>query len=110
MRCMVILAMSLSGIKLPVFYIFKGKNQDGHSRIMREFTDPALGYPQSIIYCVQPKAWDDSVSHTQWIEQVWWPFCERQGKSTYLINDEFKVNVGWKWSLFLEVYWCPPGP
>ena len=60
---------------------------------MREFTDPALGYPQSIIYCVQPKAWDDSDTHTQWIEQVWWPFCERQGNSTYLINDEFKVHL-----------------
>ena len=93
MRCTVILAVALSGIKLPVFYIFKGDNKDGRSRIMHEFTDPALGYPQSIICCVQPKACDDSETHTQWIEQVWWPFCERQGQYTYLINDEFKVHL-----------------
>jgi len=49
LRCKVILAVTLSGIKLPVFVY-------GHSQIMREFMDPALGYPQSIIYCMQPKA------------------------------------------------------
>ena len=85
--------MSLSGIKLPFYGIFKWENKDGSSRIMHEFTDPALGYPQSIIYCVQAKAWDDSETHMQWIEQVWWPFCERQGNYTYLINDEFKVHL-----------------
>jgi len=49
LRCTVILAVTLSGIKLPAFVIFKGA-VDG--RIMREFTDPALGYPQSIVYSV----------------------------------------------------------
>jgi len=93
-RCTVILAVSLSGIKLPVFCIFKGENKDGRSRIVREFSDPAQGYPQSIIYCVQAKAWDDSETHMQWIEKVWWPFCDRQGGNyTYLINDEFKVHL-----------------
>ena len=87
---MVILAMTLSGIKLPAFHIFKGA-MDG--RIVREFMDPPLGYPQSIVYSVQPKAWDDCATHKQWIEKVWWPFCEQRGQSTYLINDEFKVHL-----------------
>ena len=91
LRCTVILAVTVSRTKLPAFLIFKGAT-DGW--IERQLLDPALGYPQSIVYSVQPKAWvSNCAPHKQWIEKVWWPFCEQRGQNTYLINDEFKVHL-----------------
>ena len=89
-RCTVILGVTLSGRKLPAFVIYKGQP---NGRIIREFKDPAFGYPQDMFYAVQPKAWDDVVTHEQWINQVWLPYCRQQNDFTYLILDEFKVHM-----------------
>jgi hypothetical protein len=114
-RCTVLLAVTLSGVKLPPFIIFEGQPGD-RSRIRREFKDPKFGYPQSNFYTVQPKAWDDQNTHMQWVEKVWFPFCDQQqnGNYTYLIHDEFKVHlmgkVIWhKQELGTEVEFIPGG-
>lgn len=75
--------------------------------------DPAHGYSQLIIYCVQPKAWDNFATHTQWIEQVWWPFCGKQGQYTSLIHDVFKVHLQGKIVCHNQGHGTPerpPGP
>jgi transposase-like protein len=89
-RCTVILGVTLSGRKLPALVIFKGQP---NGRIVREFRNPTFGYPQDMFYAVQPKAWDDAVTHVQWINQVWLPYCRQQNQATYLILDEFKVHL-----------------
>jgi len=81
-RCTVILGVTLSGRKLPAFVIYKGQP---NGRIIREFKDPAFGYPQDMFYAVQPKAWDDVITHEQWINQVWLPYCRQQNDFTYLL-------------------------
>ena len=91
-RCTVILAVTASGEKLKPFLIFKGV-PGARSRIAQEFQNPALGYPQDLVYTVQPKAWNDSDTMMQWINLVWRPFCVEKGLPTYLIWDEFSVHL-----------------
>ena len=93
-RCTVLLAVTLSGVKLPPFIIFEGQPGE-RSRIKNESKDPKFGYPQSNFFTVQPKAWDDQHTHLEWCEKVWFPFCDQQqnGNYTYLIHDEFKVHL-----------------
>ena len=89
-RCTIILGVTLSGRKLPVLVIYKGQP---HSRIVREFKDQAFGYPQDMFYAVQPKAWDDAITHEQLLNQVWLPYCRQQKNFMYLVLDEFKVHM-----------------
>ena len=86
-RVTVLLGVTMSGIKLKPFLIFKGIPG---GRIVREFTQ--LHYPEGCVYTVQKKAWIDEESFSLWIEKIWKPFCD--GKiSTYLIMDHCRVHL-----------------
>ena len=63
-RCTVILAVTASGEKLKPFCIFKGV-PGPRSRILQEFQNISLGYPQDIVYTVQAKAWNDNATMMQ---------------------------------------------
>ena len=86
-RVSVLLGVTMSGIKLKPFLIFKGKPE---GRIIREFSQ--LNYPDGCIYTVQEKAWIDEASFGVWIEKVWRLFCEDK-PATYLIMDQCKVHM-----------------
>ena len=86
-RVSVLLGVTMSGIKLKPFLIFKGKPE---GRIIREFSQ--LKYPDGYIYTVQEKAWIDEASFGVWIEKVWRLFCEDK-PATYLIMDQCKVHM-----------------
>ena len=42
---------------------------------LQEFTNPAVGHPQRMVYTVQDKAWDDQHMHSEWLDRVWLPYC-----------------------------------
>jgi DDE superfamily endonuclease len=87
-RCTVLLGVTLSGIKLPPFIIFKGS---ATGRLYREWTCAGTQYPNTSKYAVQAKAWIDSPTMLEWIDKVWAPFCD--GKPpTYLLMDECTVH------------------
>lgn len=65
------------GKKLKPFVIFKGV-KGRRSRIMREFADATRGYPQNMVNAVQEKAWNDTETMSQWIDQIRRPFCMEQ--------------------------------
>ena len=71
-RCTVLLAVTLSGIKLPDFVIFKGKPG---TIVEKEFEK--LDCPKDTFFTVQDKAWNDSEVMLKWIEKVWKPFCAK---------------------------------
>jgi hypothetical protein len=98
-RCTVLLAVTMSGGKLPPYIIFKGKDARG-SRVWKEFaTTEAMtkfGYPEEAFYAVQPNAWMDEKRFLDWTERVWKPFIVRPAASahgSYMIMDEFKVHL-----------------
>jgi hypothetical protein len=83
----VLLGVTVSGVKLKPFIIFKGKLG---GRIIREFTQH--DYPERSVYIVQEKAWIDKTAFNIWIEKGWKSFCH--GKpDTYLIMDQCKVHL-----------------
>ena len=86
-RCTVLLAVSMSGEKLPPFIVFKGVP---NGRISREFGNG--NYPTDCIYDVQEKAWVDQRIFLIWVEKVWKPFTQRK-KTSYFLMDEFSVHM-----------------
>jgi hypothetical protein len=85
-RCTALLGATLSGEKLKPFVIFKGQ---GRSRVLVRVRGP--GYPKTLVFAVQEKAWMDERTMLQWIDLVWAPFCEGKPR-TYLIMDEFSAH------------------
>jgi transposase-like protein len=90
-RCTVLLAVTMSGQKLPPFVIFKGKH---NGRIMRSFANNNNpNFPISQRYTCQENAWMDRTVFLHWVEQVWKPFVEgRDDEKTYLLMDDFSVH------------------
>jgi DDE superfamily endonuclease len=71
----VILGASMTGEKLPLFLIFKGKNNSlGH--IIREL-NKKIGLPDQMRYGVQDWAWMDEILMLERIEKVWKPATQR---------------------------------
>jgi len=81
-----------AGEKLPAMMIFQGKKQQ-HGRIMKEFEDSTLGYPQDLVYTVQEKAWNDTETMCEWIKKVWRPFGMKRNRPIYMIWDEFSAHM-----------------
>jgi hypothetical protein len=79
-RCTVLIAVTMSGEKMPPCIIFKGKDTRC-SRVGIEFaTTEAMtkfGYPEVAFYAVQSKAWMDEKLFLDWTERVWNPFTVR---------------------------------
>jgi transposase-like protein len=94
-RCTVLLGVTLSGIKLPPFVIFRGSLK---GRISREWNCQNSQFPETSYYTTQPKAWIDETTFLQWVEAVWQPFTENKGHLTgnqqsYLLMDECSVHL-----------------
>jgi hypothetical protein len=98
-HCAVLLAVKMSGGKLPPYIIFKGKDTID-SRVWKEFATTEartkFGYPEEAFYAIQPKAWMDEKRFLYWTVRVWKPFNVRPAASahgSYMIIDEFKVQL-----------------
>eukprot|EP00522_Entomoneis_paludosa_P003477 CAMPEP_0172476392 /NCGR_PEP_ID=MMETSP1065-20121228/70355_1 /TAXON_ID=265537 /ORGANISM="Amphiprora paludosa, Strain CCMP125" /LENGTH=405 /DNA_ID=CAMNT_0013234613 /DNA_START=1634 /DNA_END=2851 /DNA_ORIENTATION=+ len=74
MTCAVFI--TASGLFLPTLNIFKGILND-RGRIVREFTNPALAYPQSEFYSVQSNAWMDEQNMEISIEKILKPHMQK---------------------------------
>jgi hypothetical protein len=69
-RATVVLAVSMSGVKLPAMLIFKGVQQ---GRIWHEVR--GAQFPREFVqYSCQPKAWQDTTTYKDWVSQVVVPF------------------------------------
>jgi hypothetical protein len=91
-RASVILAVTLGGLKLPPFVIFKAKRG---ARVHREVTVRAFqnGYPSGIFITVQKSAWNDSVVMREWVERVYKPWiCVHGFPQSLLLMDDFKPH------------------
>ena len=69
-RCPVLLEVTLSGEKLPLFIIFRGKS---NGKIACKWTGTTEN-PSTSIYAVQDKAWIDERTFLQRTERFWQPF------------------------------------
>jgi hypothetical protein len=78
-HCTVLLAVTMSGEKLPPYIFLKGKDTIG-SRVWKEFSILELrsrnGYPEEVFYEVQTKAWMDEKRFLYWTKIVCKPFTE----------------------------------
>jgi hypothetical protein len=70
-RSTVILAVSLSGNKLPPMIIFKGKPG---KTVEAGFKKPSMGFPNNVVCVCQEKAWNDSSTMLKWVELVYKPY------------------------------------
>ena len=85
-RATVILAVTLSGEKLPPFVIFAGKRK---ARIHRQVTVQAAerGFPGDVLYSVQENAWNNGEVMQEWLKRVYEPWC--RGSQSVLLMDDF---------------------
>jgi DDE superfamily endonuclease len=92
-RASVMLGTNASGNhKLTPFVIFKGSS-NRTAQINQEI-QCGEGYPNTLEYAVQEKAWMDEKTMLRWIEQVWRPCTEQKGgKLTYLLLDVLKSHM-----------------
>jgi hypothetical protein len=76
-RCTVFLDVTMDGVNLPPFIIYKGANTS-RSLIMREWKDlearQNFGYPDGQVYTVQANAWMDEQATIKWVDEVWGPY------------------------------------
>lgn len=89
-RATVLLAVTLSGKKLPPFIIFKGVTTS--NAIINQFTNPTFNYPQNQYYAVQENAWVNEDKFLEFIEKVWSNFVGNN-KNSMLIMDKFKAHM-----------------
>jgi hypothetical protein len=86
-RATVVLGVSMSGVKLPAFVIFKGVQQ---GRIWQEVRGPH--FPREFVqYLVQPKAWQDITTYKDWVSQVVAPYFDR--RPGIVLQDNFSVHL-----------------
>jgi DDE superfamily endonuclease len=86
-RATALLAVTMSGEKLPPFLIFAGKADGPVSR------EPETEqYPGGVEYGVQKKAWCDGPLMQEWIDKVWEPFCASK-PVTMLLFDHFRGHL-----------------
>ncbi len=86
-RATVVLGVSMSGVKLPAFVIFKGVWQ---GRIWQEVRGPH--FPREFVrYSVQPKAWQDITTYKDWVSQVVAPYFDRC--PGIVLQDNFSVHL-----------------
>jgi|LakMenEpi03Aug12_release.lakeMendotaPanAssembly.Ray.scaffolds.fasta_scaffold240978_2 transposase-like protein len=86
-RATVVLAVTMSGVKLPAFVIFKGVRQ---GRIWQEVR--GLHFPREFVrYSVQPKAWQDISTYKDWVSQVVAPYFD--GRPGIVLQDNFSVHL-----------------
>ena len=86
MRCTVLLGGIMNGGKQTPLVGFKGK-PDG--RIARNFG----GMPASMRCVRQERAWVEHRVFKNWMDQVWAPFALWKGDRTYLLMDEFSIDL-----------------
>ena len=103
-RCTVMIGVSGDGHKFPPFVVFKG-SVGRTGRIVVELRRVAQqqqisydgefnGFPLSNFHSVQPKAWMDTSTMLDWVEQVWKPWtATKNGAQTMLILDEFSAHM-----------------
>jgi hypothetical protein len=83
----VVLAVSMSGVKLPAMLIFKGVQQ---GRIWHEVR--GAQFPRAFVqYSCQPKAWQDTTTYKDWVSQVVVPFFG--GCPGIVLQDNFSVHL-----------------
>jgi hypothetical protein len=85
-RCTVVLACTLSRIKLPTLVNWKGV-PDG--RIDRE-CQVQLYQCGNVKHAVQIKAWLDSKNYQRWVREVL--AVHLNGRHGYLLQDQFSVH------------------
>jgi hypothetical protein len=85
-RSTVILAISLSGNKLPPMIIFKGKPG---KTVEAGFKKPSMGSPNNVVCVCQEKAWNDSSTMLKWVELVYKPYVMNctTGFKHFIIDD-----------------------
>jgi hypothetical protein len=86
-RCTVILACTMSGIKLPALVIWKGVPE---GRIDRE-CHGQLYQRDNVKHAVQVKAWLDSDKYQMWVREVL--AVHLNGRYGYLLQDQFSVHL-----------------
>jgi hypothetical protein len=98
-HCTVLLAVKMSGKKLPPYIVFKGKYTRG-SRVWKEFATPEARtkfcYPEEAFYAVHPNSWMDEKRFLDLTARVWKRFTVLPAASAhgyYMIMDEFKVHL-----------------
>lgn len=93
-RATALLAVTLTGEKLPMFLIFKAKRG---ARVHKEVTGRDLvqrGYPENVVISVQQNAWMDTTLMKEWIDRVWEPWLRaRSATYSYLIMDCFSAHL-----------------
>jgi DDE superfamily endonuclease len=82
----VLVGVILNGEKITPFVVFKGQP---NKRIARTFNV----MPASIKYVWQEKAWVDQRVFKHWIAEMWKPFTVERADKTYLLMDEFLVQL-----------------
>jgi hypothetical protein len=86
-RATVVLAVSMSGVKLPAMVIFKGVQQ---GRIWHEVR--VAQFPRAFVqYSCQPKAWQDIATYKDWVSQVVVPYFD--GCPGIVLQDIFSVHL-----------------
>jgi transposase-like protein len=81
--CTVILAVALSGARLPPLIIYKG-----------EHVTRTPQYPTTCQYAAHPQAWIDRTTWNLWIQKVWTPFCASKYMApTLLLLEETAVHM-----------------
>jgi len=86
-RCTVVLACTMSGIKLPALVIWKGVP---NGRIERECRGP-LYQRGNVKHAVQVKGWMDLEKYQLWIRAVLVPYLN--GRYGYMLQDQFSVHL-----------------
>jgi transposase-like protein len=86
-RCTVVLACTMSGIKLPALVIWRGVP---NGRIDREIQGP-LYLRDNVRHAVQVKGWLDSDKYQTWIREVLSVYLN--GRYGYLLQDQFSVHL-----------------
>ena len=81
-----LLGVTLNGEKLTPLVVFKGQP---NGRIARTFNM----MPASMKYVCQAKAWVDQRVFKHQIAEVWRPYTVERASKTYLLMDEFSVNL-----------------
>ena len=79
-RCTVMLAVTLSGQKLPPMIIFKGTAAGIIAKNELPQEGCANDYPGGIVYATQESAWNDHRTMLVWVQQIWEPWCQKNNR------------------------------
>ena len=111
-RATALLAIALSGEKLPGLCVFAGVRR---ATVHKECRQHSKINPDLFLFTVQKKAWCDEEVMLEWIKRVWKPYINKLGAGPFLLLlDDFSVHHTVKVKMALSklrtvVLYIPPG-